>query len=304
MLPLTFISAFVLVDGLIGFILNTVILAINLRDWTKGARLQPFHYIHIVMALVNILLQCAVVLGFFMGRTPLLDDQYKFNAVFISMSFLFFLCFWLNACLCAYYLTSIASFNHHFFAWLKTHFSAIIPKFILVAAVGSFIVSFSGIWKVSLEKTTGTYDNLTMNSVAMDLFYFVVLLMGAVLPLIFTLLPIGLTLASIWRHMKRIQKNEHAKRMKKNDFFTPQMEAHITATRTIVLLVVLYAFFYMSCASIVLKSFNMEEILVFWIYVFNYPMAQSIVITLGNSKLKKAAKRIQNHLEKWWKDEL
>uniref|UniRef100_A0A8C5QCE8 Taste receptor type 2 n=1 Tax=Leptobrachium leishanense TaxID=445787 RepID=A0A8C5QCE8_9ANUR len=281
---LSIFGAFVLIESATGLILNTVIIVCNFKDWVKGSRLQPSDQIHVTMGLANIFQQCTAIAGFFMVWNPHLFANHVINMTFMVMySFLLF-SFWLNTCLCAYYLTCIANFNHRLFTWLKTNFSVITPKLILVAAVGSFILNFSGIEKFRIELITEnstTDSRITSFKIHADpLYSMIATCLGCFLPFTVSSLCLGYMVMCILRHVWRIMNND-------SGFTRPNLQAHIRAARTMVLLIMLSLSLMLAQTFNVGSSNNGLDITILSVFTtLLFPSGLAFIVIQASTKLR------------------
>ncbi|XP_063285681.1 taste receptor type 2 member 116-like [Pelobates fuscus] len=282
--------------GLIGFTLNSWIIAVNMKDYRAGIRLSLCDQILTLIGLTNLGLQTVLsansFISTFKSNYKMFFQEFQLTKIGILV-FLTTFNLWLTVSLSSYYCLKIVNFKRGIFLTLKMRISTFLPKFMVLSFVESIFITIPFAWNVSPQILNDPKKNSTDNSMEFQVIltvtsnYLVVVLTGTIVPLFFILLNIGLTLTSLWRHTKM---------MKKNDFCRHQLEAHRKAARTIVLLLLIYVIFYMSCVIITLYSFNVGNIMMVWFLVLAYPMAQSLIIILGNSKLKKASKMTETYL--------
>uniref|UniRef100_A0A8C5QEG8 Taste receptor type 2 n=1 Tax=Leptobrachium leishanense TaxID=445787 RepID=A0A8C5QEG8_9ANUR len=252
--------------------------------WVKGSRLQPSDQIHVSMGLVNIFLQCTAIAGFLMTLNPSFLGDYMINMTFIILSFFLLFSFWLNTCLCAYYLTCIANFNHRLFTWLKTNLSVLTPKLILVAAVGSFILSFSGIGKINLELITEnstTDSGITSFKIHTDPLYSLISnSLGCFVPCILSSLCLGYTVMCILKHVWRIKNND-------SGFTRPNLQAHIRAARTMVLLIMLsLSLILAQTLNVAFLNNGLDIILISIFMNLLFPSGQAFIVIQASAKLR------------------
>uniref|UniRef100_A0A8C5QFX9 Taste receptor type 2 n=1 Tax=Leptobrachium leishanense TaxID=445787 RepID=A0A8C5QFX9_9ANUR len=255
--------------SLMGFIFNTAILSINYKRWKSGGRLLPSDQIHIFIGVANILLQCfmaaqSVILAAF---NHLLYVEEVIVTFFVLASFLIYVCVWLNTWLCVYYVVSIASFTCQFFVWLKGNLSNILLKLMLVSVVGSFFVSFKSI-------NVNTFFQLLS------------LYLGCFIPFGLSNICLGHTLFSILRHVWRIKHRD-------SDLsFSPNLQAHVRAAKTMTLLILLYISYCLGQVFGMLYKYYVDKVSVFsWFLLLFFPSADSFIIIQSNTKLRKAFQR-------------
>ncbi|XP_075141484.1 taste receptor type 2 member 40-like [Leptodactylus fuscus] len=248
-----------IIAGLSGLVFNSWIVHVIAKDWRRGVHLSLPDQILTFMGLIDITLQAA--LSFDMSS---IQSQLYTSYDQIHLSFLGFMMFlvstnvWLTAWLSIYYCMRIVNFTDGILFICKMRICTFLPKLQVVSTVGSFILSFASFWNIYPVKDQEVFGNSTCNltkeqtSILVTSPYLIALLLGCILPLVLTLIPIGLTLGSLWRHLKRMNKN-------KSDTCQPRTQAHVRAARTMVLQVSLHT-------------------------------GQALVIITGNAKLIKASK--------------
>ncbi|KAM8962441.1 LOW QUALITY PROTEIN: taste receptor type 2 member 40-like [Pelodytes ibericus] len=292
-LPPKFIIMIVIVfiENLAGFTLNMYILLIHLKNWKKGTRLQPYDQIHIAMA-VNILVQCIMTVFLFKLWFPMSFDKDMVMLFSALMYYLGYFSYWLKAWLCVYYVTTIANFSHRSFIWLKGNISSIAPKLILVSAVGCFAISLPAMWNVHLNIISEANGNLTTNSTVISksiyvdpVFQLITASLGCFLPLILSNFCIGHTLNSILKHVWRVTHND-------SGFRLPNLQAHIKAARTMILLIFLSLTLYLAQCFDFVSTFTVENtIFLFGCYLsLLFPASEAVIIIQASSKLRKEFK--------------
>ncbi|XP_018430596.1 PREDICTED: taste receptor type 2 member 7-like [Nanorana parkeri] len=278
----------------LGCVFNSWTVHVNLVDWRRGLRLSPSDQILSLMAAINILLQ--IVLSVDMSLLQLLHVYMfgQFHRLFIVLSISLVTCnLWVTTWLCTYYCLKIVNFSRGILLALKMRSSALVPKLLVACVILSFGMTMVSHWNIYMKCYKGITGNSTGDPADYICYlevqegYRIAAFVALILPLLLTLVPIGVTLASLWRHTRRIKKNE-------TESCRPQTQAHVRAARTMILLVTLHTAFYGVVFSFFVKSFNVLEVgmLFSWYFVLLYPMMQSVVIITGNSKLWKACHRI------------
>ncbi|XP_040296059.1 taste receptor type 2 member 9-like [Bufo bufo] len=270
-----------------GVLFNSYIIIQNILDWRHGKRLSLCDKILVLMAVNNIFLQCDMNVATFLYIVFPGMVQYK-NAYYtlsVFLIFQFYFSFWITAGLCIYYCLRIVSFKHHLFVQLKMNISEVVPRFLMLAGMGSFGISLFSIWNIEVSpssENTNLSTGIFINNILLSPSYKVLtIVVGCCLPFVLTLLSIVLTLSSLITHTQSMRNN-------KAGFSVPRLDAHIRAARIMILLMVLYTAFYISEVYLLASSLSIDN---FWevmslIFVLIYPTAQSLTIILGNAKLR------------------
>ncbi|XP_077305935.1 taste receptor type 2 member 39-like [Lithobates pipiens] len=273
---------------------NLWIVHVNIMEWRSGLRLNPSDQILSFMAAINILLQITLSMDMSVVNVLSVKSYAPYNLVLLSIAILLIICnLWVTTLLGSYYCLKIVNFSKGILLALKIRIPGLVPKLLVASVALSFCMAMPSNWNIYIECNQGSTKNLTCDSTKEICFlgirggYLIAAFVGLILPLLLTLIPIAVTVASLWRHTRRLKKN-------KTDSCHPQTQAHVRAAQTMILLVTLHTAFYGALFSFFFKSFNVDgaAMLLSWFFVLFYPMTQSFVIITGNAKLWKACKRI------------
>ncbi|KAM3916908.1 taste receptor type 2 member 13-like [Leptodactylus fuscus] len=284
-----------IVAGVLGVGSNSWIVYVNLKDWRSGFRLSVPDRILGFMALVNAMMQIAVCFDLSSLATGYYDS---FNTIHLKITgFLIFLVssnLWFTTWLSIFYYLRIVNFTSGLLMVLKMRISTHLPKLMVVSTAAAFIIALQSFWNIYPKNGDKTIGNAAYNStkekneIVITLPYVITVFLMCVVPLILTLLPIALTLCSLRTHMKRMTMNEVK---------SSQTQAHITATRTMVLLVTAHTGFYVASIYLMMNSFNFVDYFMVCCsyFIIFYPIIQAFVMITGNSKLKKAIGGLWRH---------
>ncbi|XP_073502366.1 taste receptor type 2 member 40-like [Phyllobates terribilis] len=288
-----------LATGFTGICLNSMIVAVNLSDWHGGIILSSCDLVLSLIGLINVLFQTDLVLEmiFRAFRT------YIKLAIGIHLRILQILVFlascnyWFTVLLCTYYCLRIINFSSGLLFLLKMRISTYLPKLLVMLAGQSFCIAVPAAWTMYLVPPHELVVNTSSSQevITITFTYKVILMCGTITPLILTLIPTVLTLNSLWRHIMMMKKNMLGSS-------TARTHAHVTAARTMVLLLTLLMSFYISSISIILHSFNVEDVSQHfsWFVIFSFSTLQAIIIIHGNSKLRTSANHIINQPRNWY----
>ncbi|XP_077306189.1 taste receptor type 2 member 40-like [Lithobates pipiens] len=229
---------------------NTCIVMGNLDIIRKKGKLSPTDVIFLAKGIVNLLLQCVLNLqGMFIVFS---QEIFYIRQVFVfintSVCFLTYYNFWLTFWLSAHYCTTITNLSYGFFIWIKRIVSNFLSHLLFLTALGVFIVSAPGFWIVYEKSTFQSSKNSTEVSVIgfSKLFsYFVpAYTLGIILPFCLSLLCLVLTSSFLLRHVWRVKNNDSGSSR-------PNLQAHVTALRTIFFLLLIFTFFCVSRALMI-----------------------------------------------------
>ncbi|KAG8539877.1 hypothetical protein GDO81_019911 [Engystomops pustulosus] len=280
---------FAVVECILGVSFNFYIIVKNVVEWKRGHGLSLCDKILVLMAMNNVCLQCDMNVATFLYIVFPEMVQYKsaYSTLSVFLIFQFYFSFWITACLCIFYCLRIVSFKHHLFVQLKMNISDVIPRFLMLAGVGSFGISVLSIWHIKVTPSNpnaNLSEGMFMNNVTIVLspsYKVLTIVVGCCLPFVLTVLSTVLTLSSLYTHTWSMRNN-------KAGVSIPRLDAHIRAARIMIHLAVLYAVFYISEVCLLASSLSVDN---FWellslIFVLIYPTSQSLTIILGNTKLR------------------
>ncbi|XP_077305953.1 taste receptor type 2 member 40-like [Lithobates pipiens] len=261
----------------------TCIVMGNLDIIRKKGKLSPTDVIFLAKGIVNLLLQCVLSLQ---GMIYVLCQAYIYvtevlDFLNISIYFLFYYSFWLTFWLSAHYCTTITNLSYGFFIWVKRIVSNFLSHLLFLTALGVFIVSVPWFWAVSEESIQSSENSTDAsgNTFHFSLPYVVpVTFLGIILPFCLSLLCLVLTSSFLLRHVWRV-KNNHSGSTR------PNLQAHVTALRTIFFLLLIFTFFCGYQIGLFFHSFSL--IIISWDLQILSPSVEAAVIFQASNKLRR-----------------
>ncbi|KAM4608094.1 taste receptor type 2 member 4-like [Discoglossus pictus] len=207
------------VETIIGVLLNCFILVASIQDQNEAFTLSPSKQIQFSMGLTNVIIQSMLTIeGYVSELSPVTMFSKEFSTVIVFVHFsLIYFSSWLTTWLCPFYCVTIVRFKHNLMTSLKMGLTVVVPKLLVVTALGSLGISVPYIWCVEFgiqqkitenvpNNHTGNDDDVIQFNV--DFFYGMVFItFGCFLPLTLTVTSIGFTLASLLGHIWRIKLN-------------------------------------------------------------------------------------------------
>ncbi|XP_078509052.1 taste receptor type 2 member 40-like [Lissotriton helveticus] len=288
-----FFLIFLNIGFLMGITTNTFMAAVISTQCARSRRLPISSDLLLLgVALTNIPLQSCFSASFLIRF--LWEEVYNRDSVWKSffMLFPFFVSsnFWINTWLCVFYCIRIVNFSHVLFTRLKLRISALVPWLLLGSVLASLVINLPGIWYMRKKhKDNSTTTNTTFGSTVRENSLWNRILMCTticVVPLIVIVIASVLILTSLYRHTQQMRQNMSG--------FTggPSLEAHVNAAKTTLSLLVLYIVF--DVALITVLTEDSGDVMSYKLYVsgfgYNpYPFINSLILILGNPKLKTAA---------------
>ncbi|XP_040211635.1 taste receptor type 2 member 40-like [Rana temporaria] len=277
----------ILISSALGLVLaipsNTCIVMGNLDIIRKKGKLSPSDVIFLGKGIVNILLQCVMsiqaMLYVFCETYMYATDVRGF--INVSVFFLIYYNFWLTFWLSAHYCTSITNLSYGFFIWIKRIVSNFLSHLLFLTALGMFIVSVPWFWTVHAESMKSS-ENSTEDSCKrfrIRIPYVVPMaFLGVILPFCLSLLCLVLTFSFLLRHVWRVKNTDSGSTR-------PNLQAHVTALRTILFLLLIFIFFCMSQIGLFLHSLSL--VIVCWNLQILSPSVEAAVIFQASNKLRR-----------------
>uniref|UniRef100_A0A452H7H1 Taste receptor type 2 n=1 Tax=Gopherus agassizii TaxID=38772 RepID=A0A452H7H1_9SAUR len=283
-----------------GVVTNGYIVALNCIDWAKSRTLTSYDKIITSLAFSRFCLQFFMISNVLSKVYPNIFD--RFETLQPSLVIWMFtnqvsLCF--ASCLSVFYCVKIATFNQSLFSWLKLRLSKLVPwlllgsiLYCLVTTVAFTLFSYS-YWVFSCNSTDCVSTNGTISDNKDNLlkFNFLIHSIGSISPFIVFIASSVLLIISLWRHIRKMNLNSDFN----PSFRNPSTDAHVRALKSVVSFFIIYNIYYVVSTSLIgnLFYFNDElTIMVCTSIVAVYPSVHSIILIMGNPKLKLASAKI------------
>ncbi|XP_077305972.1 taste receptor type 2 member 40-like [Lithobates pipiens] len=285
MMSLDFLS--ILICSVLGLGLaipsNTCIVMGNLDIIRKKGKLSTTDVIFLAKGIVNLLLQCVMSIeGMIHALWQTFLSVKGLNGFMdTSLYFLMYYNFWLTFWLSAHYCTTITNLSYGFFIWIKRIVSNFLSHLLFLTALGIFMVSIPWFWAVSEESIQSSENSTEVsgNTFHFSLPYVVpVTFLGCILPFCLSLLCLVLTSSFLLRHVWRVKNNDSGSTR-------PNLQAHVTALRTIFFLLLMFTFFCVSQIGLFFHSFSL--IIISWNLQLFSPSVEAAVIFQASNKLRR-----------------
>ncbi|XP_077305967.1 taste receptor type 2 member 40-like [Lithobates pipiens] len=266
----------------------TCIVMGNLDIIRKKGKLSPTDVIFLAKGIVNLLLQCVMSIKgmIFVFSLEIFYISQLFVFMNTSINFLIYYNFWLTFWLSAHYCTTITNLSYGFFIWIKRIVSNFLSHLLFLTALGVFIVSVPGFWAFHAESLIQSSVNSTNVSVISlyEVFSYYVSenILGIILPFCLSLLCLVLTSSFLLRHVWRVKNNDSGSTR-------PNLQAHVTALRTIFFLLLILTFFCGYQVMTFLPRYSLS--IVFGNLQLLSPSVEAAVIFQASNKLRRTILR-------------
>uniref|UniRef100_A0A8C3IAP2 Taste receptor type 2 n=1 Tax=Chrysemys picta bellii TaxID=8478 RepID=A0A8C3IAP2_CHRPI len=265
----------------VGVVANGYIVALNCIDWAKSRTLSSYDKIITSLAFSRFCLQFLVTLNNISSKVyQNIFDRFQILQPYLVI-WMFInqvsLCF--ASCLSVFYCVKIATFNQSLFSCLKLKISKLVP-WLLWGSVYSYCVS-------SHNSTDRLSTNSTMSDNINNLLEFTFLIhsVGSIFPLILFIASSVLLIISLWRHIRKMNLNSDLNQ----NFRNPNTDAHMRALKSVVSFFIIYNIYYVASTFPIGNPSYFNDEWKYTVCIFiaaAYPSVHSIILILGNPKLK------------------
>ncbi|XP_008149875.2 taste receptor type 2 member 1 [Eptesicus fuscus] len=283
---------FSVIQFLVGVLANGFIVVVNGTDLIRQRKMVPLDLLLCCLATSRIGLQM-VTIYFNLVALSLIE----FSPVpgnFIIFMYVHASEIWLATWLSVFYCAKIATIAHPLFFWLKLRISKLMPWLICGTLIYTFLTSVfhrKHAWIISQKSWLGFFSqNATTQVEDVPVLQFALLVIEFIMPLLIFLISALLLVFSLGRHTQQMRSTATGTRH-------PGMSVYISALLSILSFLVLYLSQYMMAALVLSQIFKIRNfIALFCILLFSsYPSVHSVILILGNSKLKQNAKKFLLH---------
>nr|DBA18933.1 TPA: hypothetical protein GDO54_014824 [Pyxicephalus adspersus] len=266
------------------FFLNTCIILGTWKSLINGVKTNRFDLIHLVMGITNILMQSLLTVDHILFWFLEFYDSIHLIVVFPLLFFIRFT-YWPMAWLCACYCTVITRFNHRIFIFIKKVICNFLPHLLLLSVIWSLgftliqfkcvMYDFSGCMKGAFNATKksqlGAFYNFSETLIiSLDYFF----------PFFIIVTSLMVTVSSLLTHIWNMNKA--------GSDFRQNIQLHVNAARTLMLLLLLSIAFYISTITTLTKTYSLENIVVVvsWVMITMFPTAEGAILIQANPKLR------------------
>ncbi|OCT61883.1 hypothetical protein XELAEV_18047913mg [Xenopus laevis] len=289
--------------SILGILTSMFIMSVNFQSWIKGQNLNPTDLLNVALAFCNMVFSVSnyafITCIFFITCWVFEYQVYVENYCF---AYSLFCNSWLSSCLCFFYFVKVNNFKPGYLAWLKLRINTLVPRLILGTQVFSVLNSLLYLLGFSDENVENSAVPLVTNQTAIITdyrtciyFYIFLLFINCCIPFLIILVTTSLNISSLYNHICRMQKNL-------GEFGGPSMKIHQRTVLTMTLLLIFYMLFY---AVVLGYSFFLNTELFIWVYytaLSFFPPLQSIILIMGNSRLKQTCVNILNSCRKMFSE--
>ncbi|XP_004481845.2 taste receptor type 2 member 1 [Dasypus novemcinctus] len=282
------------IQFLFGIFANGIIVIVNGAALIKNRKMSPLDLLLFCLAISRIGVQWTI---FYANLCFLsLIELSAFAEIFLLLVFINESGLWLATWLGVFYCVKITNIAHPFVFWLKRKISKLMPWLILGSLLYSLTTSvfhhkhtwylFKKIWLNYLS------INATSQIEEIPAPQYGFLIFELLLPLLIFLTALLLLIFTLVRHATQMRNTVAGAR-------DPSMSVHFSALLSILSFLILYLLHYMMSALFSAGFFKVSDLgFLFYVSVLSaYPSGHSVILILGNPKLKQNAKKFLLHSE-------
>ncbi|KAM9325041.1 taste receptor type 2 member 40-like [Gastrophryne carolinensis] len=215
------------------------------------------------------------------------ESQSSINKLQYVWLFFHSISIWLAALLSTFYCVRIVNMQQRAFVLLKTHFDRWLPSFLMISVIVSIALSnpyaYMGLNNFvnmsRFDKPNKTASNVLAGSD--NTCFTIVSMMGSIPPFLLFSVSSGLVVGSLLRHVMKMKGQQ------RTGFREPSLQTHYRAVRMMG-----YFFLFFVCYTLAFNMIVSGELgQGFWTNVCNlvigsYPSLHSVILVVGNHKLK------------------
>lgn len=286
---LTILTLILSAEFIIGNAGNGLIVFVNCVDWVKRRKISLIDRITTALAISRIGL---VWYMFLTELGSLLLQDLMFDAKMSKLTYIIgilvnHLSMWIATSLSVFYFLKIANFSHSTFLFLKWRVEKVISVLLFVslvllilhiAASNIYIGVWMGVYKGNVSYMLSPSTHAFKNFLCIEtLFTFI--------PFSLSLITFLLLIFSLWRHLRNMQ-------LIAMGFRDASTKAHLQVLMTMVALLLLYAFLFLSLLMQVLMSEIQEKnvaMLLCHVLAMTFPSGHSYILILENKKLRQTS---------------
>ncbi|XP_063285679.1 taste receptor type 2 member 40-like [Pelobates fuscus] len=300
----SFVDIFLIIliaETFLGALTNVFIILVNVQAWMKGQTLNSSDHIVVALAFSNMGFSCvnaATTIFIVFFKEILFTNNSIFSIIYYIMSYTIFSSSWLNAWLCLFFFLKIISFKDGCLSWLKMNISSVVPWLILISQIISFVSCLPLIWTITEVYADNTTTVLATNQTTKltgyqinTLYNLYSLVINCIVPFLVVMVTTGRIITSLCSHTRHMKDNM-------GESGGPSLKAHQTAARTMTSLLILYLIFYVVEVALGYLPMISPLYWVCFIAMASFSTVESILLIMGNSKLKQACEGILKHCRK------
>uniref|UniRef100_A0A8C3T5Z8 Taste receptor type 2 n=1 Tax=Chelydra serpentina TaxID=8475 RepID=A0A8C3T5Z8_CHESE len=289
------------IELIIGIIANGLMIVVNCSEWIRSRKLTGCDMILTSLGISRFFLQWTIFINNILFQ--LSEDMNKLCAMTKILTvvwiFLNILNLWFATWLSVFYCVKIANFSQPLFLWLKRRISGLVPQLLMGSFLVSLVTCLPSVNAIDIKYIDNSMNNLSGNTTGKcqyksDLSFslFVLSMLGYSSPFIIFIISSILLITSLWRHSKRMEKTTGSSR----DTIT---EAHVRAIKGLFSFIFFHISYFVALVIFLLQFSTISSYLLWIVIMGAYPSGHSVILILGNPKLKGVAVRALHYIRRF-----
>ncbi|XP_047405674.1 taste receptor type 2 member 14-like [Sciurus carolinensis] len=282
------------VEFIMGNLGNGFIALVNCMDWVKRRKISSVDQILTTLALFRI----GFIWIFFLDWwVPVLYPTLWTTGTIMRIIYITYIVInhfsiWLATSLSIFYFLKIANFSNSVFLYLRWRVKTVISVTLIMSLVLLFlnIVFINTLVDFWVDGYKGNLSD--SYSLSRDEQFFIfssfTIALFTFIPFTVSLVTFLLLIFSLWKHLKRMQHNARGSR-------DASTTAHVKALQTVIAFLLLYAVFFLSFLFQFLTFESLNSNLIMFLIEAGgiaFPSVHSLVLILGNRKLRRASQSV------------
>ncbi|XP_036622153.1 taste receptor type 2 member 7-like [Trichosurus vulpecula] len=282
------------VEFILGILVNGFIVLMNCIKWVKSKKLPPSELILLSLAISQIGLLCTLVWdSYFSVISTDVYTQVRIIDIFLLVTHTSNI--WFATVLSIFYFLKITNFSNPFFLWMKRRIDRMVFRLLWGPLIICFSIGFLMVERIYYYYgslfSRGKERNVSQEvqvSKSMLLMFQVLFGLLSLIPFTLSTISFSLFIVSLWRHTQQMQLNGSGSR-------DTSIEAHVQAMKAVSSFLILFLLYYVGLFMSYLSSPPEDNKLLLELgmpIMLLYPFGHSLILILGNSKLRKTALRM------------
>ncbi|XP_063094362.1 taste receptor type 2 member 14-like [Cavia porcellus] len=283
---------------------NIFIILVNCRDLINRRKISLADHLLTALAISRVGLLWVLFINWW---KDMFYSNFWMNLIMVRTMYIIWIVtchfsMWLATCLSIFYCLKVANFSNSIFLYFKWRVKKVISVTLLVSLVVLLLhLSQSNTHMnvlIDEYKRNMSYNSSLQNFSEFSKLVLLSNTMFTFIAFVLSLMTFLLLIFSLWKHLKKMQHND-------SGFRDVSTTAHVKALQAVVAFLLLYTVFFLSL-FIQLCRIKFPNILYFYFFQTGeiaFPSVHSLVLILGNNKLKQACLPVLRWLRCGRKDE-
>lgn len=279
-------------EFLIGLVSNGVLIFWSFRECVRKCKGSSYNLIVLGLSGCRLLLQCLIMID--LSLFPLFQSSLWLRYLNVFWVMVSQASLWFATFLSVFYCKKVTTFEHPVYLWLKHRIYCLS----LWCLLGALMINLLLVAHIDLKPYSASQGNRSMLCLLSSWHYLYILQLnsGSGFPFLMFLLSSGMLIISLYRHHRKMKVHIAGRK-------DARAMAHITVLKSLLCFFVLYMVYVVaSTYSISSKSpVNLTSVFISEILMAAYPSLHSVILIMGNPRMKQACQRILQKVVCAWR---